>query len=50
MSRNTKQHRVSVEIDIPTTLAQALEADAAKAGLSLDDWFCKMLYKGSGAK
>jgi hypothetical protein len=35
MSRNTKQHCVSVEIDIPATLAEALEDDAAKALASM---------------
>ena len=40
---NTDQDRVSFEIDIPETLAQALEDDATKAGLSLDDFLCKVL-------
>jgi hypothetical protein len=43
MSHNSNRDRVSVEIDMPATLAQALEDDAAEAGLSLDDYLCKTL-------
>ena len=42
-SHNSNQHHVSFELDIPVTLAQALEDDATKAGLSLDDFLCKVL-------
>ena len=34
MSPNHNQGYVSVELDLPTTLAEALEADAAKAKLA----------------
>ena len=43
MAHNSDQHRVSFEVDMPVTLAQALEDDATKAGLSLDDFLCKVL-------
>ena len=42
MAHNTNQGYVSVELDIPTTLAKALEDDAAEAGLSLDDYVSKV--------
>jgi hypothetical protein len=44
MSRNSKYRRV--HLDIPESLEQAFRRDAAKAGLSLSAWFCKMLSKG----
>jgi len=41
MSRKIKQHRVP--LDLPATLAQTLEDGAAGAGLTLDDFLCKVL-------
>jgi hypothetical protein len=43
MSNNNRQGYASIELDLPTTLAQELEDEAKKAGLSLDDWFCGAL-------
>jgi predicted HicB family RNase H-like nuclease len=43
MNHDTNEDRVSVPIDIPETLAQALEAGAAKAGVSLNNYICKLV-------
>jgi predicted HicB family RNase H-like nuclease len=41
MSRKIKQYRVP--LDIPESFEQRLRDNAAKAGLSLDDYLCKTL-------
>jgi hypothetical protein len=43
ISKNAKPGYVSIELDLPTTLAKEFEDEAKKAGLSLDDWFCGAL-------
>jgi predicted HicB family RNase H-like nuclease len=46
MSRKITQHRVY--LDLPELLEKAFRRDAAKEGLSLNAWLCKMLSKGLG--